>query len=138
MKQAEQLRKKNAEGYIDVALTVLIVSFLLILMISVFGAVSQKQDLKYMCSELVEMATTTGKIGDEVQARYEALCLEKGITPNVMFETVYFDESNGKVQLGEIISCTLTMESGLPGFGDEWFAIPMTVTESGLSQVYWK
>ena len=134
----KQLTNKRAEGYIDVAVTVLVVSFLLILMVSVFGAVSQKQDLKYMCSELVEMATTTGKIGDEVQERYEALCEETGINPTVSFSTVYFDEDSGKVQFGEVISCTLTVESGLPGFGGEFFAFTMTDTESGLSQIYWK
>lgn len=134
----KKLTNKRAEGYIDVAVTVLVVSFLLILMVSVFGAVSQKQDLKYMCSELVEMATTTGKIGDEVQARYEALCEETGMNPTVLFSTVYFDEDSGKVQFGEVISCTLTVESGLPGFGDKFFAFTMTATESGLSQIYWK
>ena len=134
----KQLSNKNAEGYIDVAVTVLVVSFLLILTVSVFGAVSQKQDLKYMCSELVEMATTTGKIGEQVQARYEALCEETGLTPTVNFTTTYFDENSGKVQFGEVISCTLTLESGLPGFGGELFAFTMTATESGLSQIYWK
>ena len=134
----KQLTNKRAEGYIDVAVTVLVVSFLLILMVSVFGAVSQKQDLKYMCSELVEMATTTGNIGDEVQARYEALFEETGMNPTVSFSTVYFDGDSGKVQLGEVISCTLTVESGLPGFGGELFAFTMTATESGLSQIYWK
>ena len=134
----KQLSNKNAEGYIDVAVTVLVVSFLLILTVSVFGAVSQKQDLKYMCSELVEMATTTGKIGDEVQERYETLCEETGMNPTVSFSTVYFDGDSGKVQLGEVISCTLTVESGLPGFGGELFAFTMTATESGLSQIYWK
>ena len=132
------LKEKRAEGYIDVAVTVLVVSFLLMFMVSVFGVVSQKQDLRYMCSELVEMATVTGKVGDEVQARYEALCAERGIYPEVDFETVYFDEADGKVQLGEIISCKLTMETGLKGFGGEWFTIPMEATQSGLSQVYWK
>ena len=134
----KRLKRKQGEGYVDVVVTVLVVSFLLILMVSVFGAVSKKQDLKNMCSELVEMATTTGKIGDEVQARYEALCEEKGMTPTVVFETVYFDEDSGKVQLGEVITCTLTVQTGLPGFGDEFFAFTMTATESGLSQVYWK
>ena len=134
----KQLTNKRAEGYIDVAVTVLVVSFLLILMVSVFGAVSQKQDLKYMCSELVEMATTTGKIGDEVQERYETLCEETGMNPTVSFSTVYFDEDSGKVQFGEVLSCTLTVESGLPGFGGELFAFTMTATESGLSKIYWK
>ena len=80
----------------------------------------------------------TGKIGDEVQARYDSLCEETGLMPDVVFETAYFDEDSGKVQFGDVISCTLTVESGLPGFGGELFAFTMTATESGLSQIYWK
>ena len=134
----KQLKQKRAEGYVDVAVTVLVICFLLILTVRVFGAVSQKQNLRYMCSELVEMATTTGKVGDEVWARYDALCEETGLQPMVSFSTVYFDADEEKVQLGEVISCTLTAESGLPGFGDRYFTFSMTATESGLSQVYWK
>ena len=134
----KKITNHRAEGYIDVVVTVLVVSFLLVLTIGVFGAVSRKQDLNYMCSELVDIATSTGKVGDEVQARYEMLCEETGLYPTVVFHTAYFDEDSGKVQLGEVISCTLTLESGLPGFGGEFFSFTMTATESGLSGIYWK
>jgi hypothetical protein len=134
----KKLKNNRAEGYIDVVVAVLVVSFLLILMVSVFGAVSRKQNLKYMCSELVEVATATGGVGEEVQARYETLCEETGMDPIVNFRTVYFDEASGKVQFGEVITCTLSVEFGLPGFIGEWLAFTMTATESGLSQVYWK
>ena len=87
----KKLKNNRAEGYIDVVVTVLVVSFLLILMVSVFGAVSRKQNLKYMCSELVEVATATGRVGEEVKARYETLCEETGMDPIVNFRTVYFD-----------------------------------------------
>jgi len=134
----KRIKNCQAEGYVDVVVTVLIVCFLLALMIGVFGAISQKQDLKYMCSELVEVATTTGQVGDAVQQRYEMLCAETGLTPTVSFQTVYFDDVSKKVQFGEIISCTLTMDSGLAGLGNEIFTFSMTATESGLSQIYWK
>lgn len=134
----KQIRNKRAEGYIDVAVAVLVISFLLVLLVSVFGILTQKQDLKYMCSELVESATINGKVGDEVQARYEELCKETGLTPDVTFDAVYFDEATGKVQFGDRISCTLTMNTTLPGFGGKLFPMKLTVTVSGLSQIYWK
>ena len=66
----KELRTKRAEGYVDVAVAVLVVSFLLVLLVSVFGLVSKKQDLRYMASELIDAATVSGSVGQEVQKRY--------------------------------------------------------------------
>lgn len=132
------VKNTRAEGYIDVAVAVLVLSFLLVLLVSVFGAVSQKQDLKYMCSELIETATQTGQIGDAVNERYETLCRETGLHPTVSFAADYFDVGNGTVQFGDVISCTLTQQMVLPGFGGVSLPFTVTVTQSGLSQVYWK
>lgn len=62
----KELRAKRAEGYVDVAVAVLVVSFLLVLLVSVFGLVSKKQDLRYMASELIDAATVSGSVGQEV------------------------------------------------------------------------
>ena len=69
----KELRTKRAEGYVDVAVAVLVVSFLLVLLVSVFGLVSKKQDLRYMASELIDTATVSGSVGQEVQKRYAQL-----------------------------------------------------------------
>lgn len=129
---------KKGEGYVDVAVAVLVISFLLILLVSVFGLMHQKQTLNQMAEQLAETAAINGCVDDEVMERYEQLCEQTGLTPTVTFEAIYFDEDTGKVQLGDIISCTLTMETSLIGFGGELFPIDMTVTASGVSQVYWR
>ena len=129
---------KRAEGYVDVVVAVLVISFLLILLVSVFGVIHQKQTLNQMCEQIVEIASINGCVDDEVMERYEQLCEQTGLTPTMTFEATYFDEDTGKVQLGDIISCTLTMETSLIGFGGELFPIDMTVTASGVSQVYWR
>lgn len=131
-------KSKRGEGYVDVAVAVLVISFLLILLVSVFGLMHQKQTLNQMVEQLAETAAINGCVDDEVMERYEQLCEQTGLTPTVTFEAIYFDEDTGKVQLGEIISCTLTMETSLIGFGGELFPIDMTVTASGVSQVYWR
>ena len=129
---------KRAEGYVDVAVAVLVISFLLILLVSVFGVIHQKQTLNQMAEQIVEIASINGCVDDEVMERYEQLCEQTGLTPTMTFEATYFDEDTGKVQLGDVISCTLTMDSSLIGFGGELFPINMTVTASGVSQVYWR
>ena len=58
------LKNRKAEGYIDVAIAVLVIVFLLVLALSVFKLVTLKQDMKYMCEELVKTATLNGKVGD--------------------------------------------------------------------------
>ena len=129
---------KRAEGYVDVAVAVLVISFLLILLVSVFGVIHQKQTLNQMAEQIVEIASINGCVDDEVMERYEQLCEQTGLTPTMTFEATYFDEDTGKVQLGDIITCTLTMDTSLIGFGGDLFPIDMTVTASGVSQVYWR
>ena len=129
---------KKGEGYVDVAVAVLVISFLLILLVSVFGVIHQKQTLNQMCEQIVEIASINGCVDNDVMERYEQLCEQMGLTPTMTFEATYFDEDTGKVQLGDVISCTLTMETSLIGFGGELFPIDMTVNASGVSQVYWR
>lgn len=134
----KKICNKKGEGYVDVAVAVLVIYFLLILLVSVFGVIHQKQTLNQMAEQIVEIASINGCVDNEVMERYEQLCEQTGLTPTVTFDATYFDEDTGKVQLGDIISCTLTMETSLIGFGGELFPIDMTVTASGVSQVYWR
>lgn len=132
------LKSKRAEGYIDIAVGILVIAFVLLLIMSIWSMVTLKQDMQYMCDELLEVACVTGRIGPEVEARYLELCAEAGFTPNVNYAAIYFDSSSGKVQLGDSITCMLSCQMTLPGFGG--FELPFTVTveKSGLSRMYWK
>ena len=49
----EKLQNKKAEGYIDVAVAVLVIVFLLVFSVGIFSKIAVKQDLSHMCHELV-------------------------------------------------------------------------------------
>ena len=133
-----RIRNRKGEGYVDVAVAILVISFLLILLVSVFGIIHQKQTLNQMAEQIVEVAAINGCVDGEAMERFEVLCEQMGVTPQIFFDAEYYDEDSGKVQLGDIISCTLTMDTSLIGFGGELFPIELTVTANGVSQVYWR
>ncbi len=133
-----RIRNRKGEGYVDVAVAILVISFLLILLVSVFGIIHQKQTLNQMAEQIVEVAAINGCVDGEATERFEVLCEQMGVTPEISFDAEYYDKDSGKVQLGDIISCTLTMETSLIGFGGELFPIELTVTANGVSQVYWR
>ena len=133
-----RIRNRKGEGYVDVAVAILVISFLLILLVSVFGIIHQKQTLNQMAEQIVEVAAINGCVDGEAMERFEVLCEHMGVTPQISFDAEYYDEDSGKVQLGDIISCTLTMDTSLIGFGGELFPIELTVTANGVSQVYWR
>ena len=132
------LKNKRAEGYIDVAVTVLVIALVIALIFSIWSMVTLKQDMTYIAGELLEAATVSGRIGPEVEARFAELCAEAGFTPTVRYPATYFDASSGKVQLGDVITVTLTTEMVLPGFGGFELPFDVSVTKSGLSKMYWK
>lgn len=138
MKLKKIIRNKRAESYIDVAVAVVVVAFILVFAVSIFQMVTLKQDLNYMADELIKTATVSGKVGEEVEQRYAELCAETGISPEVSFSAFFYDAASGKVQLGNSITVTLSTGLTLPGFGGYMFPINATATESGLSRVYWK
>ena len=134
----KRICNKKGEGYVDVAVAVLVISFLLILLVSVFGIIHQKQTLNQMAEQIVEVAAINGCVDGESMERFEVLCEQMGVSPDISFNAEYYDEDSGKVQLGDSISCTLTMNTSLIGFGGELFPIELTVTANGVSQVYWR
>ena len=130
------LKSKKAEGYIDVAVAVLVIVFLLTLIVNAWSVLKVKQDLNYMCEEIIEAATMSGRIDEEVVKRFDELCAELGFIPQKDFEADFYE--GAKVQFGDVITCTLTHEVTLPGFGGFSLPLGLSVTKSGLSRVYWK
>ena len=132
------LSSRRAEGYIDVAIAVLVISFLLALVLNVFSLVAKGQDMEYFARELCDVATYSGRIGDEVENRYAELCQETGLTPQYSFTSTYFSETEKAVQLGDSILCEVRMDTSILGFGGDIFPITLTGSHSGLSKYYWK
>ncbi len=131
----KRLRNNKGETYIDVAITVMIVAFVLVFSVNMVSLVALNQNVKTMADQIVDYATVNGTtdIGDYIND----LKSKTGIDFSYSFSgTTYF--SGQKVQLGDIIECRLTYRVSILGFGETVFPITINASSSGISQVYWK
>ena len=132
------IKSKQGDGYIDVAVSVLVSMMLLVLALNVFSFLTIKQDMDYYSKELIYSATAYGKTTGEVSIRQSELSSETGLYPSIAWQTTYFNASAKTVQYGDTITAMLTYNTYFKGFGV--FKIPITLTAkySGLSMKYWK
>ena len=131
----KKLFNKRGETYIDVAITVMIVAFVLVFSVNMVSLVAVNQNVKTMADQIVDYATVQGTtdIGDYIND----LKAKTGIDFSYSFSgTTYF--SGQKVQLGDVIQCELTYRISMLGFGEVVFPITINASSSGISQVYWK
>jgi hypothetical protein len=133
------LKSQSGEGYIDVVIMVLATMMMLVISINIFAIIMEKQNLDYFAKELLNTASTYGRIGTEVNIRYNELKAQTGLSPNVTWTATYFDSTDKKVQLADTITVKLTLTTSFQGTG-EFVPIPITLTAGGstLSERYWK
>ena len=133
------IKNIRAEGYIDTVVCVIAAVMAIVLALNVFSFLSLKQDLDFFAKEMIDTATTFGRTKTEVSTRYNELAEEIGFSPTISYDgTNYYNNTTGKVQLGDKIIVTLTYKTYVRGLGA--FKIPITLIakHSGLSQKYWK
>lgn len=132
------LKSKRGDGYVDVAVEVIVLMMLLVLFLNVYQFYAVYRDLDHFAQELVRSAAVHGSTDcDEVTARYEELKKETGLDPTVVWQASYYEGS--KVQYGDSISVTLTVPAKLSGLGIALdIGVDVKTTYSGLSQKYWK
>ncbi len=136
MKRLNFMKKKNGEGYIDVAVTIMIISFVLVFMLNIVSLMALNQNLKAATDLIVEYASMNGtvNIDDYVEEQREKL----GVDFACSFAGTQTINSSGKVQLGNRIFCNVTYSLRILGVGGERHAITITASATGLSQIYWK
>ena len=128
-------KNKRGESYVDVAITVMIVAFVLVFSVNIVSIVALNQNVKIMSDQIIDYATRNGTtdIGDYVKTLRE----NSGIDFACSFAgTDYL--SGQKVQLGDVIRCKLTYRVSIFGFGDAVFPVTVQADSQGISQVYWK
>lgn len=124
---------QNGEGYVDVMILVLSAVMVLALSMRVFPVFIQKQQLDTFATELVREAEVSGRVGAETSRRAAVLSEKTGIHPNISWS------ANGRIQLNEEVTVTLTMDTNIGLFG-EFASFPVTLRAqaAGKSEVYWK
>ena len=98
------LKNKKGEGYIDVAITIMIVAFVLVFVVNVVSLVALNQNLKTISDQLVEYASQHGTTAIDLYA--ESLSEKTGIDFSYSFDGSALYDASGKVQLGDTIQCT--------------------------------
>ena len=131
----KRLRNNKAETYIDVAITVMIVAFVLVFAVNMVSMVALNQNMKTMADQIIDYATTNGTT--DINDYVETLRTKTGIDFSCSFAgTDYL--TGQKVQLGDIIACRLTYSVSILCFGEAVFPVTINASASGISQVYWK
>ena len=130
------LSSKKAEGYIDVAVTIMLVAFVLVFAVNMVSLVALNQNVKTIADQLVDYAAQQGTTN--ISAYASELRQKTGIDFSYSFsESILFD-STGKVQLGDKIVCNVLYNVGFMGFGEASHAVTISASASGISRVYWK
>ena len=132
----KSIKNKKGEGYIDVAVTIMMVSFVLVFVVNVVSLVALSQNLKTVTDQLVEYASQHGTTA--IDAYAESLSEKTGIDFGYSFDGSTLYDSSGKVQLGDTIECTVTYKISFMGFGNAIHSVPLKASASGISRVYWK
>lgn len=131
------LRNKKGEGYIDVAISLIVIMIVVVLALNVFRFLTLRMDMDYFAREMVKIATVVGATShSDITARYNELKDETGINPTVSWNATYF--SGSKVQYGDSIKVTISYSAELVGMGITKIPVTVTARYSGLSQQYWK
>lgn len=130
------IQNKKGEGYIDVAITIMIVAFVLVFVINIVSLVALNQNLKTIADHLVDYASQQGTT--DIDDYAEELSEKTGIDFSYSFDgsVLYYDTK--KVQLGDVITCTVTHTVSFLGFGDAVHTTTITAGATGISRVYWK
>ncbi len=131
-----RIRNKRGESYIDVAVTILVVSFVLIFMVNIVSFVALNQNMKTAADRIAEYASMNGTtdIDEYIAVQQEKL----GVIFTCSFAGSETIDSSGKVQLGDRIECTLTYQLTFGGYGGALHLTTVTASADGISQVYWK
>ena len=131
-------RSQKGEGYIDVVIGILALMAVLVVTLNIFEFMTLKEDLDEISGQLIETATFNGCFDTAFDERAEDL-------QNRFFQfdvetdaQEYFNTSYKRVQLGDKMEVTVSVETYVRGLGV--FKIPITVTSnrSGISEKYWK
>lgn len=129
----KRLRSRRAEGYIDVAVLVLIAMLVIAFAVRLFPVYIEKNQLDSFATELCREAEISGRVGSQTDARARELEEQTGLYPSIRWSRT------GDIPLdqGFTVSVSEQVNIGLfSGFGS--FPITLKGQATGKSEVYWK
>ena len=132
---------QSGEGYVDIAIIILIVFVLMASLLAVFPILTAQQSLNNTVSQIVRTVEITGNAGSEVDSLLNQLTSVK--PDNLTWQTTWKDAANKTIQLKTSFTVNATKRVPLivlkPSFWDPLvIEIEISATASGISEVYFK
>lgn len=134
-------RDQSGEGYVDLAIVVLVIFVLMAMLLSVYPIFTVQQSLNSTVRHIARTAEITGNAGTEIDALLDTIPSVKPDT--LVWNTTWKDPSAKTIQLKTPFSVTAKKVVPLqivgPLFGEPLvIRIEISATASGISEVYYK
>jgi len=135
-------RDRSGEaGYFSAVIGGLMLMLFIGLAVNVFSLLTLRQNLGIICREMITEAAAEGGEPDEAAARVAELAESAGIDPDSVsfsFEGSDFLPGGRHIQLGDVIRLSVTCHTSLSGTGIFEIPLSLTVSDSGISEKWWK
>jgi hypothetical protein len=129
----KRLRSRRGEGYIDVAVLLLVSMLVIALAVKVFPVYIEKNQLDSFAAQLCREAEISGRVGKETDARARELKEQTGLNPTISWSRT------GNIPLDQEFTVTVSGQVNIGLFGGfASFPITLKGQASGKSGVYWK
>jgi ABC-type transport system involved in cytochrome bd biosynthesis fused ATPase/permease subunit len=136
------IRDQTAEGYIDVAIIVLIVFTLMASLLALYPIFTAQQSLNQTAKYTARTIELYGKADDET---LESVTADGSLLEpdSVAVDTEWYDAAAKTIQLKTLFTVTVTKTVTIvilrPALGEPIVInIQITATAKGVSEVYWK
>ena len=134
-------RDQTGDGYIDIAIVIIIIFLLLASLLGLFPVLSAQQSLNGTARQLARSIEITGSAGTDLEQTIQEI---GGISNSeINIETVWHDPAEKTIQLKTPFKVTVTKNVPItifrPSFGDPIVInIEIKATADGISEVYFK
>ena len=132
------MKSKNGEGYVDMCVGVIVFVMILVIAINIFSFITLRIEMDQIADEILEASTYSGCFGGDSQDAYERMLDEYFDFDLELDADEYYNAAYRRVQLGHVMTVTVSVDTYVKGLGVFKIPVTLTVTRSGLSQKYWK
>lgn len=136
------IRDRTGEGYMDVAIAMLIIFALVAGLLSLFPIYTTYQDLNATARQMAHVVEVCGQADSDTLAIVTSN--DKLLAPDdIAIETTWYNAWQKKIQLKTPFTITLTKRIVIPimkpvGGRVIGIRVNITASASGISEVYWK
>lgn len=131
-------RKNRGEGYIDVCVGVICLVMVLVAAVNIFSFIALRMELDVAAEDIIEAATYSGGFEDKFDEAVECYVPVLPAFTVTRGADSFFNSAYGRVQLGERMWVTLSVQTYVKGLGIFRIPVTVSVTKTGLSEKYWK